>query len=239
MYHSVGTPKSGDSYGLTVSKESFLDQISHLVNLNTSFTAVDSRLSSLVSLPLSSFGISFDDGYKDNLIASEILISHSIPFSIYCIADKIGTDDYLSMQDLRDLSATGLCTVGGHGLTHRRLGDLNVADQINELRRCRDILEQGLGLHVETMSLPHGSHNSKTRDLAKDSGYKLICTSRPGLNTLGNFDPLHVRRTEIRAHDSLDSFKKKSAGSDDWRDLVYTGRSLLSWATDAQWKRFH
>ncbi len=238
MYHSVGTSRLDDSYGLTVSKELFHEQISFLESLDGSFISVNSGLERIDSLEKPTFGITFDDGYKDNLIASEILINKSVPFSIYCIADKIGLPDYLSSQDLRDLCATGLCTIGGHGLTHKRLGDLDEANQVYELRRCREILEQALGVPVQTMSLPHGSLSSRTLEFAKSSGYQLICTSRPGINTPRNFDPFHIRRTEIRSFDNLDSFIKKVNGADDWRKTVYLGKSFLSWIVDAQWNRF-
>ena len=238
MYHSVGERKPDDKYGLTVSKELFEAQIDHLLESGSPFVKVDHNIKDFSGIQPGAVGVTFDDGYRDNLIAAEVLIEKSVPFTIYCIAEMIGHQDFLSMQHLRELSATGLCTIGAHGLTHRRLGDLSEDDQKNELFRSRDLLEQGLGQKVTTMSLPHGSLNSKTLPLAKEFGYEVVCSSRPGINFSQNFRPYHVRRTEIRSADSLESFIEKSQGSDDWRRFVYLGRSILSWAIDAQWVRF-
>jgi peptidoglycan/xylan/chitin deacetylase (PgdA/CDA1 family) len=238
MYHSVGIRKIEDLYGLTVSKDVFKEQITFLIDQDVSFIKLDNKFNKFGENAEHTVALTFDDGYKDNLNAAEVLIDNSIPFSIYCIAEKVGAEDFLSFRDLRELHATGLCTVGGHGMTHQRLGDLSDEHQNNELRACREILEQGLGAPVDTMSLPHGSHNSRTLKFAQSHGYKLVCSSRPGINLPGNFNPFHVRRTEIRSADSLSSFIDKVRGTDDWRSYVYLGKSLLSWALDAQWARY-
>jgi peptidoglycan/xylan/chitin deacetylase (PgdA/CDA1 family) len=238
MYHSVGARRLNDNYGLSVPVKLFKEQMTHLENEGTSFIKMDQSLKQLESSQVKFVAITFDDGYKDNLNAADILIEKSIPFSIYCIADKMGQDDYLSFQDLRSLHETGLCTIGGHGLTHGRLGVMSNRDQIDEIHMCRNILEQGLCNDVVTMSLPHGSLNSKTLQFARDNGFELVCSSRPGLNTENNFDPFHIRRTEIRSQDTILTFVDKFRGSDDWREYVYFGKSLMSWAIDAQWARY-
>jgi peptidoglycan/xylan/chitin deacetylase (PgdA/CDA1 family) len=238
MYHSVGSPLPNDDYGMTVSKETFESQIKFLIELQAHFVSLSPGFETLRDFSKPAVSITFDDGYEDNLTAAETLISQSIPFSIYCIADKIGSPGFLSFSKLRELGATGLCRVGGHGLTHRKLGLLSSDDQRHELKTAREMLEQGLGEKIETMSLPHGSLNSKTITIAKECGYRIVSSSRPGLNYATSLDCFHLRRTELRALDSVDSFVEKFHGSDDWRQYAYLGKSWLSWGMNAQWKRF-
>jgi peptidoglycan/xylan/chitin deacetylase (PgdA/CDA1 family) len=227
MYHSVGLRAKSDGYGLSVSIKDFDAHISYLENVNADFFPLICGALPAEGRPKALTAITFDDGYKDNLNAAEILIKRGIPFSIYCIANKVGSDGFLSAQDLRQLSETDFCTIGAHGLTHAPLGRMSADAQTIELQKSRDILEQLLGKAVTTMSLPHGSHNPKTFTLATSAGYELVCSSRPGLNTKRNFNPMHIRRTELRSRDTVDTFISKWHGSDDWRRFVYDAKRGL------------
>lgn len=237
MYHGVGHRAVEDSYGLNVTLSDFTSQMDYLQANYQAFAKLDQSLVEQKSVTQPSIAVTFDDGYKNNLDAAEVLQERSIPFSIFCIAEKIGTKDFLSRSDLEDLLSLKSCVIGAHGLTHEKLGMMPEEEQRHELQKSKDILQQLLGRQVTTMSLPHGSLNARTLSLADTIGFNLVCSSRPGLNH-SNLDLYHLRRTEIRSMDTMNSFIDKCHGADDWRAFAYLGKAIMSPFRYAQWRPF-
>lgn len=240
MYHAIGDRDPTDSYGLSVACKDFEAQLDLILELGMPLVQLADGTPRLFwgDHSKSGIAITFDDGYKNNLDGASALIARKMPFVIYCIASEMDKPQFLSSQDLRDLAKTGYATIGGHGLTHRRLGDLSSEEQNAELVDSKKRLEDILGEPIHTMSLPHGSLNKVTMELAQRAGFELVATSRPGLNKQGRWNPFHVKRTELRSQHTLEDFKGFLRGSDDWREWVYMTRAVCSPWVRSQWKPF-
>jgi len=50
-----------------------------------------------------------------------------------------------------------------------------------DLRRSKEILEQGLGVHVDVFSVPYGWKNEEVVEVAREIGFEYIFTIQPGL----------------------------------------------------------
>lgn len=74
-------------------------------------------------------------------------------------------------QHLRTLDRHPLFEIGAHGHSHLPLGLLTAESQLNELRTCKDELEQILQKTVRSVAYPLGSYQRQTLDVAESLGF--------------------------------------------------------------------
>jgi len=145
------------------------------------------------------FHITFDDGYKDNLIHAEpILRKHNISATFYITTSMLekgnksklpylsladSKKDYLSTADLSDfVSRSDKYNFGGHSHTHQVLSQVKHKELKNEIFLPKKILEDAIGKEIYDFAFPFGGENEfnqKVIDVLKDSGYKTSVTSLP------------------------------------------------------------
>ncbi len=220
LYHAVGTRLPSDPYGISIAPERFRKQMAALVRYPQVNTIA---LEPGWSTPANAMevAITFDDGFRDTwTIAAPILHALSLPFSVFIVPQYVTTGQpaYLTMAELRRLADVPGCSIGSHGMTHRRLATLNDQDVDQELRDSRRWIEQVVQRPVTTVSYPHGSVDQRVRDAAARAGYQLGVCSHHDLNRPGR-DPLLLCRTEILGHDRVRVFEQKLLGGWDWRRL--------------------
>ncbi len=218
LYHSVGTRLAHDRYGISIKPRLFEKHMEILSSEARDFhlTAFDDTQSSATALRR--VAVTFDDGYSDNLrIAAPILLERNIPFTVFITSSFIGktSDDYLSVAELKELSALPNVTIGAHGATHLRLAECDDATLGRELNDSRRRIEDYIGRAVTTVSYPHGSVNLRVRAAAAEAGYTTGGCSRFDINEAGR-DRLLLNRCEIVAADSERVFKQKLDGAWDW-----------------------
>lgn len=95
-------------------------------------------------------------------------------------------------------------TIGSHTHTHRVLSTLSSAEQLEEFRLSKEILERELGRPVRSVAYPVGGHHDfhlETGTLARMCGYVLGFSFQTGANRVDDVDPFGVRR--ISAQDSI------------------------------------
>ena len=56
-------------------------------------------------------------------------------------------------------------------MSHPQLDCLPTSQAAQEIRQCKDILEQVLGQSVNSFAYPHGYHDREVRQMVVDSGY--------------------------------------------------------------------
>lgn len=216
LYHAVGSRLNQDTYGISIEPKLFERHMQILASTEQvetrSFDRVepnDSRLQ---------VAVTFDDGYKDNLYkAAPILIKYNIPFTVFVTSSfiKSGSQEYLTPEELRELSELPGVTIGSHGATHVSLAGCDDALLKRELSESRSYIEDVTGLEVTSIAYPHGSASLRVRDAAARTGYTLGGCSRFDINRRGR-DPLLINRCEIWASDSERVFRQKLSGVWDW-----------------------
>lgn len=128
--------------------------------------------------PLKTAAITFDDGYLDNYTnAYPILKKYNIPATIFVVINRVGkhlgSDDYMSWEQIKEMSDSGLVTIGSHSMNHQNLSEVESEDVLrDEIFASKKILEEKLGKKVDFFSYPFGGVNRKARSLAIDAGYK-------------------------------------------------------------------
>jgi peptidoglycan/xylan/chitin deacetylase (PgdA/CDA1 family) len=113
-----------------------------------------------------------------------------------------------------------LVAVGGHSVTHGRLGQLSAQRVEWEVQECRRQIEaRGIG-PVTSFAYPdgiryHGDYNALTRQALMAAGYRVAFNSEIGRNGVGD-DPYCQRRIEPRQADTRRLFEAKLMGGYDW-----------------------
>lgn len=155
--------------------------------------------------------ITFDDGDVTNFTAAlPQLTERSMSAEFYITTDWIGNEYSMTADQLRKLDQLGMA-VDSHGKTHHYLSDLDDAEMRHELEDSKQTLEEILGKKINTLALPGGRGNHRTRTLAKELGYQRLCTSVLGYNEMGT-DPFKLKRIAITRQMSLDTFASLVSG---------------------------
>ena len=216
LYHAIGSKLSHDTYGISISKNRFLEHIEFLKD-NYKIIAIDENYQN--NLNENTVSITFDDGYKDNLYALELCEKYNIPFTLYISTGFIGQKHYLTEDEIRQFSKSNICRLGTHSVSHPHLDLLSYDEQLNELSDSKNKLEEIVGHKITEMSYPHGSYNDDTIKIIDELGYNLISSSHIGLNTKDNLDLKRLKRIEIIGSDNLVYLEKKVLGYYDFLSL--------------------
>ncbi len=150
--------------------------------------------------------ITFDDGHASQyVIGMPALQEYGYSATFFVTVGKIGTENYISWQQLRQMRDDGMAIMS-HTMTHAFLSDIPVAQVRWELQESKKILEQELGKPVDFLSLPGGRCSRIVKEIAKEVGYKGICTSIIGYN-YPDTDPYSLRRWTITKNMSFSTFQ--------------------------------
>lgn len=209
LYHAIGTKLEFDTYGISISKQNFLE---HIIFLKDNYEIIQIDDNYKTNLNRKTVSITFDDGFKDNLYALELLEKYNIPFTLYITTDFIGKKNYLNEQELQLFHKSKLCNLGVHGKSHRHLDKLDYKEQYIELQESKLCLENLLGNSITQMSFPHGCYNESTLKILDILGYNAVSSSHIGLNEIKSLDLKRLKRIEIVASDNLKQLSKKIDG---------------------------
>ena len=190
MYHNLADLPNDDVY--TVSYKAFKDQINLLISEGFIIEGFDVLASRMITnqWPEQYAILTFDDGYKSNLLAAEILSNFNAKATFFIIKNFIQINNYLNKKDLLQLSSQ--FQIGSHSVTHPNLTKLNNKQILYELSSSKDWLEDICGKVINTFSIPNGFYNRKIVQYALDAGYSLIGNSVEWYN-----NPLKVSKNRM------------------------------------------
>jgi len=98
-------------------------------------------------------------------------------------AEELDSYRTMSAQELKKLEEGGLITIGGHTHNYVKLSSLPKWQQVEEISKNKDVLEEVLGHRIEYFSYPFGNDNSytaETIDILEDFGFSLACGNSYG-----------------------------------------------------------
>ena len=149
--------------------------------------------------------ITFDDGCESDLLAAApVLREFGFGATFFITSGWLGRPGFLSASQLRELAALGI-EIGSHSMTHAHLTDLDDAALHREVSGSKLELEQILGLPIEHFSCPGGSYNARVAQIAREAGYRTVCTSQVRANT-SRTDTLALGRIAVMRHNSATEF---------------------------------
>jgi peptidoglycan/xylan/chitin deacetylase (PgdA/CDA1 family) len=181
MYHKIDGNSATSR--LSVSPENFKRQMCFLKNQRYNVVKLED-LADMVKknkFPPKTIAITFDDGYENNYTdAYPVLKEIGLPATIFIIPTMIGTDDYLTWDQVIEMSESGLITIGSHSLSHPWLPDQ--AEQIldSEIRGSKRAIESHLQKEINTFCYPLGGFNKNVKEKVIKAGYKIAVATNPG-----------------------------------------------------------
>jgi len=218
MYHKVNDlPNNRMSMPVSL----FDEQMSHLDELGYTVVDLDAVLAHYrerTPLPAGAVLITFDDGYRDNLVnAAPILRKHGYPAVQFVPIAYVGDSQplpherYLSAHgvhnptvdwdEVRELERYGI-RIESHGISHKPLAELEIDEAAREITISKLKLEEALGRTIRAFSYVKGSeadYEPVHPSLVRQAGYDLAFTAVSGANGPDS-DPLQLRRYNIEPY---------------------------------------
>jgi peptidoglycan/xylan/chitin deacetylase (PgdA/CDA1 family) len=164
-----------------------------------------------VRSPTKPIAITFDDGFKDQFKAFDILKKYNLKSTSYIIVgsqnsgwclgvEKKSTncgDDYMNWDDIKKLKEYYNVEVGSHTMDHFQLSSLNELAQRYQIFESKKILEGKLGIIINSFAYPYGKYNETTKKLLVEAGYTNATTVNASYyqNAQNIFDLFRIRKT--------------------------------------------
>src|SRR5438093_2641585 len=138
--------------------------------------------------------ISFDDGWKSQYdVAWPIMKKFGYPFTLFIYTEGVrgghfGGGEAVTWEQLAEMRDAGV-DIQAHSETHQDLRkpyDKVAKKKLsppeyeqwlqNEVGRCKETLEQRLGIKVDCFAVPYGFYNQHIKDVCKNAGYEAVFT---------------------------------------------------------------
>ena len=228
MYHSI----SNDNGHLSVSPKSFDEQISYLFNLGYKSIKFN-QINEINKKPII---ITFDDGYKDNLIhALPILKKYNFTSTCFVVSDYIGEynkwdinqreflkKELLNKHDISEWIKYGM-SIGSHSKSHRSLSKLIENDLNDEISSSKNDIQDMIGNDIEAFSYPYGHLNKLSVSKVKDT-YKFAVTTIRSRYDTSKHKTFFIPR--IHMSNNLSKFKFFFKLKTIYEDIKYNDKQL-------------
>lgn len=165
MYHLIMEEPYSVYEGLFVRPSEFAAHLDAINAAGASYIFADEyRLTDRPSVILT-----FDDGYEDNYTTMfPILKEKGAVATIFIVTDLIGTDGYMTEDQIREMAASGLVHFGSHTKSHQNLANMTEEQVRNDLQTSKDILNAILGYDVRSIAYPAGGFNDTVLAVASE-----------------------------------------------------------------------
>lgn len=158
------------------------------------------------TLPHRTIAITFDDCYRDNFFAAQVLAEHGLPACFFVPSGYVGTNHVfawdralkplpnLTWDDLRQMVALGH-DIGSHTVTHANFARISLSEARRELADSRAVIEDRLARPVRWFAYPFGGRDHFREEqlaLVEETGYH-GCVSACGGFIYPGADPRRCR----------------------------------------------
>jgi len=165
-------------------------------------------------------GITFDDGYQNNLInALPVLLKNRFTATCYGVSRQVGGSNYwdaalgiankplMTASEWRQWYASGM-EVGSHTCDHVDLRQCDDAQAREQILASRTELEQIIGGDVNQFCYPYGWYTDTHRVMVVEAGYAAATTTQRGRVVVGD-DVFTLKRIKIARATTLPVFAAK------------------------------
>lgn len=111
----------------------------------------------------------FDDGYEDNYTNMFPLAKkYNVKVTIYMIGYKIDKPGYLTSEQIKEMSDSGLVQFGSHTLDHPSLVSLSEQGVREQFSGTSWLISEITGKPVTTVAYPSGDYNDTVMEVARE-----------------------------------------------------------------------
>ena len=119
--------------------------------------------------------LTIDDAFESfYLNAWPILKNKKIPFILFVSTREVGKHGYMTWQQIKEIEASGLVTIGNHSHSHDYLIDWKDDKIKSDLEMSIKIFKHKLGYSPKIFSYPFGEYSSNLKKIVSDLNF-LIC----------------------------------------------------------------
>jgi peptidoglycan/xylan/chitin deacetylase (PgdA/CDA1 family) len=213
MYHAIseaGPEVTEDAKEWYVTEEDFKEQMQHLKDKGyTLLTFEEFDDAKKYDKPIF---VTLDDGYADNMNAFKILKeledeTFKPKATLFMFANKVNEKNFLTAEQLKEMSDSGIISVQSHTSNHIDLAGQNVKYDV-EYKNSKEKLEAITNKPINALAYPFGSFNEKAvEEAAKHYEYAVIM-GHTRFQLKDEPNELHtLERLTVSGHDSMFKFK--------------------------------
>lgn len=187
IYHNFRTPipYKEDVYKLFSSQENFDENVKTLLDAGYTFITLEDLYQyskGQKGLPEKVIIITIDDGqigcYTD---AFPVLKKYKIPATIFIVNKLVGTPDYFSWEQAKEMYDTGLVKIHCHGYEHSEYSSVGKEKLVEDYKKSHEEIEQHLGEKVQKiMAYPAGKSSNDTIRWLKEIGFEIQVQTKYG-----------------------------------------------------------
>jgi len=126
--------------------------------------------------------LTIDDGFSsfyEN--AWPILKEKKIPFILFVSTREVGSFNYMTWEQIKEISKENFVEIGNHSHTHEYLVDENVEDIIKDIEKSALIFKNKLGKNSIFFSYPFGEYSLEFKEIIKSFGFQYAFGQHSGV----------------------------------------------------------
>ena len=213
MYHRIRSAEcplprgSAEEARYAVTFDEFCWQMDHLQSVGMIGVALGQWIDGTENGPeRDEVVLTFDDGnLSDAVHALPVLKERGFAATFFVGGHRIGVDGGLDETMIRELADSGM-EIASHGVSHGFMTDIGEGDVRRELGESKERLTGITGKETRFFAPPGGRYDRVTIAVAKELGYRAVCTSEFGYNRAGA-DVFALRRIPITQTTSRATFE--------------------------------
>ena len=179
--------------------------------------------------------VTFDDGYREvATTAWPILRDLAIPTAVFLptgfiqgrspaplragAARRGASPEPLTWDQIGEMTASGMLTIGSHSITHRDFDRISRAEAEDEAGASKALIESKTGAAVDVFAYPRAvvAHEDVVA-----AHYRYAVAAEGVKNVARSFDPRRVTRTPVRGSDGVVFFRSRLSGIRPLEDDLY------------------
>ena len=126
--------------------------------------------------------ITIDDAFESfYLNAWPVLKNKKIPFVLFVSTREIGKHGYMTWNQIKEIEASDLVTIGNHSHSHEYLVDWNDDKIKNDLGTSIEIFKSKLGYSPKIFSYPFGEYSNNLKKIVLDLNFKFAFGQHSGV----------------------------------------------------------
>lgn len=214
MYHRTTDQVSPGDHSITLSRfEQHLQMLKREQYTTITISQLTDIMLGKTKMPNKAVVLTFDDGWRDNLDAAKVMEKYNISGTFFVCSGFFHDNQYVSSQDIHQISNNQLFEIGAHSHTHfmdwiNKLETLDTRTMVGELVMSKRILEQITQKPVKSFAWPFGHHSEESIQYAAYLGFtSTVTVNSKSDNTVGA-DPLEIKRIGVNGNCTANNLKK-------------------------------
>ena len=126
--------------------------------------------------------LTIDDGFSSFYNnAWPILKNNKIPFILFINTREVGSFNYMSWDEIKEISKEDFVEIGNHSHSHEYLVDMNNDVIKNDIIKSINIFNKKLGKNSEFFSYPFGEYSLDFKNIIKSLKFKYAFGQHSGV----------------------------------------------------------